>query len=217
MKIKELIIYTDKLNEQLDFYVHVLELQLLNRTSHSGSLKIGSSILTFKFHENVAPYHFAFNIPSNTEEDALNWLKKRLQILTFEDNEIIDFQTWNARSIYFYDKDINIVEFISRKNLKIYNNERFSSGSILNISEVGLATTQIEKTYRELNRIQKIDVFDGNFERFCAVGDEVGMFILVNHNIKNWFPTDDEVFVSDFRITGDYNFEFVNGRINEIT
>jgi catechol 2,3-dioxygenase-like lactoylglutathione lyase family enzyme len=217
MKIKELIIYTDKLNEQLDFYVHILELQLLNRTSQSGSLKIGSSILTFKFHENVEPYHFAFNIPSNTEEDALNWLKKRLQILTFEDNEIIDFQSWNARSIYFYDKDLNIVEFISRKNLKIYNNEKFSSRSILNISEVGLATTQIERTYSELNRIQKIDVFDGNFERFCAVGDEAGMFILVNPNMKNWFPTDDEVFVSDFRITGDYNFEFVNGRINEIT
>ena len=217
MKIKELIIYTDKLNEQLDFYVHGLGIQLLNRTSHSGSLKIGSSILTFKLKESVTPYHFAFNIPSNTEEEALIWLKKRVQILTFDDNEIIDFPSWNARSIYFYDKDLNIVEFISRKNLKIHNEAKFSSRLILNISEVGLATIQIEKTYTELNKIQNIDVFDGNFERFCAVGNEAGMFILVNPNIKNWFPTNDEVFVSDFRIRGDYNFEFVNGRINEIT
>ena len=103
------------------------------------------------------------------------------------------------------------------KNLKIHNEAKFSSRLILNISEVGLATIQIEKTYTELNKIQNIDVFDGNFERFCAVGNEAGMFILVNPNIKNWFPTNDEVFVSDFRIRGDYNFEFVNGRINEIT
>ncbi len=217
MKIKELIIYTDKLNEQLDFYVDVLELQLLKRTSQSGSLKIGSSILTFKWKENVRPYHFAFNIPSNKENEALIWLKKRVKVLSFEGNEIADFKNWNAKAIYFYDEDLNIVEFISRKDLRNYNKANFSSKSILNISEIGMATTQIEKTYYKLNEIQKIDVFDGNFERFCAVGNEEGMFILVNPIIKKWFPTDDEVFLSDFELVGDYNFEFVNGKIIQIT
>ncbi len=217
MKIKELIIYTDKLNEQLDFYVDVLELQLFNRTSQSGSLKIGSSILTFKCKEIVRPYHFAFNIPSNKENEALVWLKKRVKVLSFEGNEIADFKNWNAKAIYFYDEDSNIVEFISRKDLKNYNKANFSSKSILNISEIGMATSQIEKTYHKLNGIQEIDVFDGNFERFCAVGNDEGMFILVNPKKKKWFPTDDEAFTSDFRIKGDYNFEFVNGKINQIT
>ena len=131
MKIKELIIYTNKLEEQLDFYVDILELQLLKRTSHSGTLKIGSSILTFKFKENVRPCHFAFNIPSGREEDALKWLKKRVQILSFEGEEITDFESWNAKAVYFYDKDLNIVEFISRKNFKTYNEDNFSSESIL--------------------------------------------------------------------------------------
>lgn len=217
MKINELIIYTNKIDEQLAFYVDVLELQLLKRTAQTGSLKIGSSILTFVFKENVTPYHFAFNIPSNRETDALNWLKSRVQILPFEGLEIIDFETWNARAIYFYDKDLNIVEFISRKNVKSHNEMSFSSGSILNISEIGLATNDLEKTYRKINRIQKIDVFDGNFERFCAVGNDDGMFILVNPMLKKWFPTDDEAFESDFGVRGDFNFEFVNGEINEIT
>ena len=216
MKIKELIIYTNKLDEQLDFYVDILELPQLKRTTHSGSLKIGASILTFRFKENIDPCHFAFNIPPNREEDALKWLKKRVQILSFDGVEITDFKSWNAKAIYFYDKDLNIVEFISRKNLKTHNEDSFSSESILNISEIGLATTQIEMTYNELNKMQKIEIFDGNFERFCALGNEEGMFILVNQKIKKWFPTDDEVFVSDFGIRGDYNFEFVNGRINEL-
>jgi catechol-2,3-dioxygenase len=215
MKIKELILYTNNLDEQLDFYVHVLELQLLKRTSQSGSLKIGSSILTFKFKEIITPYHFAFNIPSNREEGALNWLKVRVGILPYEGKDIANFESWNAKAFYFYDKDFNIVEFISRKNLKAYNEDNFSSKSILNLSEIGLVTTQIEKTYQKLNRIQKIDVFDGNFKRFCAVGDDEGMFILVNPMIKKWFPTDDEAFASDFRISGDFNFEYVNGEINE--
>ncbi len=217
MKIEELIIYTNNLDEQLDFYVHVLELQLLKRTSQSGSLKIGSSILTFKFKEFIQPYHFAFNIPSNGVEDALNWLKDRVGILRFEGKEIANFESWNAKAFYFYDKDFNIVEFISRKNIKAYNEDKFSSSSILNLSEIGLVTTELEKTYRKLDRIQKIDVFDGNFERFCAVGNDEGMFILVNPMKKKWFPTDDEAYVSDFRIKGDFNFEFVNGEINEIT
>lgn len=201
----------------MDFYVDILEFQLLKRTRHTGSLKIGSGILTFKFKENVRPGHFAFNIPSNREEDALKWLRKRVQILSFEGVEITDFKSWNAKAIYFFDNDLNIVEFISRKKIKAFNEKDFSSNSILNISEIGLVTTELEKTYQQLNRFQKIAVFDGNIERFCAVGNEEGMFVLINPEIKNWFPSDDEAFVSDFRIMGDFNFEFVNGEINEIT
>ena len=217
MKIKELIVYTNNLKDQLDFYRHTLGLQLLKETSTSCSLKIGSSTLTFHKKEDAQPYHFAFNIPSNKENEALAWLKERLDILPFEGREIADFKSWNARSVYFYDKDLNIVEFISRKNLKMYQEDNFSSASILNISEVGIATTEIEKTFNDLNRIRSIKVFDGNFKRFCAIGNEEGMFILVNHKVKRWFPTDDKAIPSEFEISGDYNFRFENGRINEIT
>lgn len=217
MKIKELIIYSNKLDEQMDFYVHVLGLKLLNRTQQSGSIKIGSSILTFNFKEDATPYHFAFNIPSDKVNGALIWLKKRVNILTSEGNEITDFKSWNANSIYFYDKDCNIVEFISRKNLKIYQEDKFSSSSILNISEIGLATNEIEKTFHDINRINNIDFFDGNYKLFCALGNDQGMFILVNPKMKKWFPTNDEAIPSDFTLIGDHNFKFVNGRINEIT
>lgn len=201
----------------MDFYVDVLELKLLSRTQLTGSIKIGSSILTIHFKEDATPYHFAFNIPSDQEDGALIWLKKRVNILTFEENEIADFKSWNAKSIYFYDRDNNIVEFISRKNLEIFQEDKFSSSSILNISEIGLATSEIERTFHDINRINKIDFFDGNFKLFCALGNDQGMFILVNPKMKRWFPTGDEVMPSDFILRGDHNFKYVNGRINEIS
>ncbi|MBK5209464.1 MAG: VOC family protein [Flavobacteriaceae bacterium] len=217
MKIEELILFTNNLEQQVDFYATVLEFQIINSTPESCSFKIGQSTLVFQYKKDTVPYHFAFNIPSNKEDEALKWLKERVEILPFDENEIIDFSSWNAKSIYFYDADKNIVEFIARKNLNINFTEKFSSKSILNISEIGVATMQIPALFKRLNQILGIDVFSGDFERFCAVGDENGLFIIVHKQLKKWFPTGDKIYDSDFIIKGDYNFEFKNGKIIEIT
>jgi len=217
MKIEELILFTNNLELQVDFYATVLEFQIINSTPESCSFKIGQSTLVFKYKREAIPYHFAFNIPSNKEDEALKWLKERVEILPFDENEIIDFSSWNAKSIYFYDADKNIVEFIARKNLNINFTDKFSSKSILNISEIGVVTTQIQALFKRLNQIREIDVFSGNFDRFCAVGDENGLFIMVHKQLKKWFPAGDKIYDSDFIIKGDYNFEFKNGKIIEIT
>tara|TARA_R110001583_G_scaffold51378_1_gene160490 strand:+ start:4795 stop:5448 length:654 start_codon:yes stop_codon:yes gene_type:complete len=216
MKIKELILFTNNLEKQLEFYTKVLELELVKITSESFSLKTGKSLLTFKFSKNCKLYHFAFNIPSNKENEALNWLKLRVDILPFEEREIINFKNWNAKALYFYDTDNNILEFISRKNLKINSNETFSTKAIINISEIGIGTSDIERIYDSINNIKSIEIYDGSFQRFCAIGNEEGLFILVNNNIKKWFPTDDKIYLSDFIIKGDYNFEYKKGKIIEI-
>lgn len=216
MKINELTLYTANLKDQLDFYTNVLEFKLLNKKAYQFSLKIGSSILIFKFKENARTYHFAFNIPADKEIEALDWLNKRVSILPYLGNAIANFKSWNAKAIYFYDKDFNIVEFISRKNLKIYEDQIFSSKSILNISEIGIADSDINDMYKRLYNIRKIDVYGNCSDKFCAVGDEEGMFILVNYKAKTWIPTGDKIFQSDFIIKGDYNFEFAEGKINKL-
>jgi len=217
MKIKELILFTNNLDQQIDFYSTILELPIVNSTPESTSIKIGESILTFQYKRNAVPYHFAFNIPSNNEKQALYWLKERVDVLTFDEKEIIDFSNWNAKAIYFYDFDKNIVEFISRKNLNINSDLKFSFKSILNISEMGLVTNEIKNTFNKLNKIENIQVYSGDFERFCALGDDNGLFILVNNNLKKWFPTGDLIQQSDFIMKGDFNFEYTNGEIIEIT
>lgn len=217
MKINELILYTQNLETQVEFYSNVFELKIIHQDVRLSSFKLGNSILTFEVRENSTPYHFAFNIPSNKDEEARDWLKQRVELLPFKGKEMIHFQSWNAKALYFYDSDKNIVEFIARKNLKNNSTESFSSKSILNISEIGISTLTMKETYNEINNLRPIDVYSGNFDRFCALGDEEGMFILANPTLKKWFPWDDDIHPSDFTIKGAYNFEYTKGKIIGIT
>jgi catechol 2,3-dioxygenase-like lactoylglutathione lyase family enzyme len=215
--IKELTLYTQNLVEQIDFYSNVLEFELVYKSKTECSFKLGNSMLTFKIHENTGPYHFAFNIYSNMMQEALNWLKERVELLSFNNKEIVNFESWNAKALYFYDSDKNIVEFIARKNLKMDSNLPFSSKSIINISEIGIASGTMRKTYNEISALKPIELYSGDLDRFGALGNEEGMFILANPIRKKWFPNDDNIHQSNFIVKGDYNFEFRNGNIIEIT
>ena len=217
MKIKELVLYTQNLESQIEFYTKKLQFEIVHQDKMRCSFKVGNSILSFELGENNKPYHFAFNIYSNKEHEALNWLKERVELLPFNGKRMVNFQSWNAKALYFYDPDKNIVEYIARKNLKNNSRESFTSASVLNISEIGVASSALKKTYEMINKFKPIELYSGNFNRFCALGDEEGMFILVDPTLKKWFPCNDDIHQSDFTIKGDYNFEFRNGDFNEIT
>ncbi|MFD0760997.1 VOC family protein [Lutibacter aestuarii] len=216
MKIKELIIFTNKLEFQIDFYATILELPIVISTPEFTSFRVGKSLLTFKYKKHITPYHFAFNIPSNKEKEALEWLKERVDVLCFEDNEIQDFYSWNSKAIYFYDIDKNIVEFISRKNMNLISETKFSSKQLYSISEIGISSNNIERTVNKLNTFEAIKIYSGDMEQFCALGDEDGLFIIANNKLRKWFPTGDEIYQSDFIVKGDFNFEFKKGEIIEI-
>lgn len=42
------------------------------------------------------------------------------------------------------------------------------------------------------------------------------LFIIANPKLKKWFPTDDEIYMSDFIIKGNFNLEFKNGKFTEL-
>ncbi|TGV01226.1 VOC family protein [Flavivirga rizhaonensis] len=217
MKIKEIILFTANIQRQKQFYKTVLEFELVLDSEEKISFKTGASVLSFVYDEKaVNSSHFAFNIPSNQQQEALQWLQERVQILPDDDNLISDFKDWNAKAIYFYDADKNIVEFIARKNIDINSRNSFSSKNILSLSEIGIVATNLETVYNSINSIKNIPVFDGNLARFCALGNEEGLFILINKTIKKWHPTQEEAFTSNFIIKGDYNFSYENGEIKEL-
>ncbi len=201
MNIQELEIFTPKLEEQAKFYSEVLELTVLVKSNTTVSFKIGKSVLKMTYRENCSPYHYAINIPANQQKEALKWLQKRVDILTYEGKSIQYFDFWNAYAIYFYDEDNNILELIARKNLKNDSNQPFDKNALLEICEIGIPTTNINREYSILKEQTAIPIYSGSLERFCAIGDSNGLFIAINKELKKeWFPTKDTPFSSDFNI-----------------
>ncbi len=215
MKIEKLEIATADIGKQLHFYRDLLGLEIRDLKDRSFEIVMGFSILKFRQDTYFTPYHIAIHIPNKQERIALTWLKSRVSILKNNLDEIVDFSAWDAKSVYFYDEDKNIMEFISRLDFNKAFSEVFSEKSFLGIAEIGLATNNIEEKFNFLQQNCDLEIFDGNFEKFCAIGDHQGLLITINKKLKDWFPTGDEAFSSDFRIEfshkgSKYDLDFIN-------
>lgn len=218
MNIKSLTLFTSQLEAQYKFYTQTLGFKSIEKSEESFSLQVGDSVLTFNKKEKSTPYHFALNIPYDAIEDALQWTKEKVGVLKNGRFEIHEFEDWEARAVYFYDEDKNIVEFIGRKGLNYEYAGSYDISCIKEISEIGVATTDIESCYNSLSLNIGLEIYDGGFYRFCAIGDEKGLFICVNPEEKKWFPTDDTVYYSGFKaIVKRYNLSrtvtYENGEI----
>lgn len=200
MKIHTLQIYTDNIREQLRFYRDKLNLKITDYTEEYFEVETGYSRLRFQQKENATAYHIAFHIPDKQHNEALEWVKERIPVLEGNGQEIVDFLAWSAKSLYFYDEDKNIIEFISRESFSKPESTLFSEKSILGISEIGLVTENIEEKIEFLKSNFELEMYDGDSERFCAIGDNEGLFITINQKLKDWFPTDDKAYKSEFEI-----------------
>lgn len=116
LHIESITIYSAALEATRNFYRDTLEFPILKESETYFTLQIGST--AFTIHQappEEAPfYHFAFDIPSNQFEEAKNWIKERVSLLTDEGHDEVYFQTIDAKSIYFEDPSGNIVEWICR-------------------------------------------------------------------------------------------------------
>lgn len=185
--------------DQKAFYTQVLGLPLKAESSKGFKIQVGATELHLRHSEAFRPYHFAFNISSFQEKEALAWLQERVSILPFEGADLVDFRGWNAWSLYFYDADNNIVEFIARRNLGLASELPFGSHAIHEVSEIGLPVSDVSSAFKQINQKLGVPKFDGNFERFCAIGGEHALFICINKDHKNWIPTNDAAFPAAFR------------------
>lgn len=201
MKIEKLEIETTNIQQQFAFYSELLGLPVVQKDEDQFSVQIGYSSLKFQQKQKATPYHIAFHIPAYFEEKALAWLKERVKIQSFNSekkNEIVDFSSWNAKSIYFYDKDRNILEFISRRYLSKSPAEKFSVENMLGIAEIGLATTDVKTAFDFLQQEFSLKKYAGDLEKFCPIGDDEGLLITIDKDKKDWFPTDDIAYASPF-------------------
>lgn len=192
MNILELTLLSNNLNETEKFYNGLLELEIINKTNFSISFSTQQTILTFIKTENQNPfYHFAFNIPNNKLVEALTWINSKIDIIEIKPNiKIADFESWNAKSFYFYDNNNNIVEFIARFDLDNKSGKNFESSSILSISEIGFAVENVKNKSIEIATKNNLTNFSKQVKRddFVVLGNDNGLLIFVE-NKRPWYPT----------------------------
>jgi hypothetical protein len=196
MKIKKLVLETIYLQMLREFYSSILELPVQATNDREMVILIGDSELIFSETKNSEPfYHFAINIPSNKIEEARAWLSQKLKLIWIEEyeNDIAEFVTWRARSVYFFDPAGNILELIARSDLKNETAQPFSSKQFLSISEVGLVFEKsvFEQRANALLTDYSLKYFNKQppLPQFRAIGDDEGLFVVVPSH-RNWYPTE---------------------------
>lgn len=193
MFIKEIKLLTHDLAATKNFYNQILELPIAFEENTFISFQAGLSLLTFQETKEKKPvYHFAFNIPCNKIQEAVYWVELKSEIIkAYGENKIVDFKNWNAKAVYFFDNNGNILELIARFDLKNEDEKDFTSNSIISISEMAVVTDNVMKTANDLIKSFNISYFDKQqpAEEFAALGDDHGLFILSMAG-RNWFLTE---------------------------
>lgn len=212
MQIKNIQLRSQNLESQKTFYVDRLGFELLKDSENKFSISCGKTQITFERSSKKNYYHFAFNIPSFQIKEAFDYLEsKSVEFIPYQGSFFIDFKSWNAEAVYFYDADRNLVEFIARKNMEIKSSHNFSIKSILGLSEIGMPVLNVKSVYQQLVNKLEMEQYSGDQSYFCAMGDEEGLFIIVDQNKKNWMPTDLPAIPVPFKmeiLENDKNYDF---------
>lgn len=193
MEILELTLRTNDIIETEKFYGQTIGLKKTQQTEKSISFNVGTSNLIFELidKEQSPKYHFAFNIPTNKIEEAINWTSQRTNLIAVADNNFVaDFENWKAKAIYFFDNNQNILEFICRSDLNNFVDSTFSIDTILNINEIGIvADRPMEIANEIIEKTSTIYFLKGpKREEFVAVGTDNGLFVISDPK-RNWYPT----------------------------
>ncbi|MHC2990619.1 hypothetical protein OB13_03125 [Pontibacter sp. HJ8] len=191
MKIISFELETSQPETLKEFYTRVLQLPVLSEDDQHFSVQAGFSTITFRqvSKRPAGPYHFAFNIPHNKVREATDWLRERVAFLYAPGavTPVVHHQRWEAYALYFYDTDFNILELIAHKAAPATATP-FGPEQILGLAEVGLPVADVPGFSQQLREELQLARWKLATEHFEAVGDEEGMFIVVQEQ-RPWFPT----------------------------
>jgi catechol-2,3-dioxygenase len=192
MRILSVELLTDDIDATARFYTSTLGLPLYMNDRNTLDIGAGTSRLLFRRSVNRKPvYHIAFNIPSNKINQAADFIVQKTSIIPYEGKNIVEFPVWNARALYFYDNNGNILELIARADLNNSTEASFSSSQLLGLSEVAIVTDDVSKTCSHIKAVSDVDPYEKQpyHENFAALGDANGLFI-VSAKDRHWFPTE---------------------------
>ncbi len=223
MKFKKVKFFTHKLEEQKAFYQDTLGFELIDETENLFSIKVGWTEFIFEKSIQEYIYHYCFLIPKNKLHEALTWFEDRVGVITIEgERKTQFFDTWNAESFYFKDRVGNLAECIIRNDLDNNSEATFDISQLLCVNEVGIPSKDIVFTNSFLEENLNTKLWKGDTHRFGANGDDEGIFLLPNTDIKNtWFPTYVKIQECPFEVviendSVDYFLNFEEGKLKVV-
>lgn len=190
MHIEALTLQTAPLAEQIAFYHEVLGCPIIASSDQHAEIAFTESRLIFERTsiDHTPRYHLALNIPENQLDAAKTWLEARVPLISLKGQDIFNFASWEAHSIYFLDAAGNILELIARHRLANARSTPFDSASLLSISEIGVAVSEVGQAVAQLTAQAGLPIFDGHGHApFTALGDDHGLLIVVSQG-RQWYP-----------------------------
>ena len=196
MLINKVILKTNQLEEMKMFYSTILEMAFESVSSDRFEMQFGLTTVEFT-NSNVAGepfYHFAFDIPSNQFQKAKEWMKRKVSLLTEDDEDEVYFTNLKANSFYFEDPSGNIIEFIARLEHNATSGMPFTTANILKMSEISLVVddkVQVAKQLYKLSIVERDgkEVTHDNRLHFMTEGDLSVYLLLVNPRRRWYFST----------------------------
>ena len=176
--------------ELMSFYVDVLGFD----ASDSSTILVGFSRFVFGESDGESFYHFAFLLPGDRFDAALDWAYRHVNLLPDPESGsvIFDFDNWNAIACYFHDPAGNIVELIAHRGLaEASRRGPFDAREILEFSEVGIVCGNTRDLVESLERELGLALWDGTVDeprRLAFVGERARTLILCPAG-RGWLPT----------------------------
>lgn len=186
MNLLEVHLSSASIGTQRRFYHQVLGLPTSLSSEGHLHVQAGQTRLTFEPGAPLpGPYHLAFDVPEYRFVEARNWLLSRIPLLREDGQDSFFSEDWNAHMLYFTDPEGNILELIARHTL---TRHEVSPGAILNVSEVGIAVSDVPVTFLHLRDTFGVGAYLSHSASFTPAGTPEGLFILVAAG-RPWFPT----------------------------
>jgi hypothetical protein len=193
----------DKVVDLTAFYAAELAAKTDNERDE---LRIGETQLVFEGVAGNPFYHFAFLVPGNRFDAALQWSQTHFDLLPDSENGelVFDFESWSARAFYFRDPADNIVELIAHSGVgESGESGAFDPSELLGLSEIGLIgnSTEIAQGLAEI----ELGLWDGALSpgRLAFFGERTKTLIVAEPG-RGWLPTGRpaEAYPVDLLITG---------------
>ena len=190
MEILELTIPSTNIEGQRLLFSQTLGFQVELISNDHIAVSCGNTRLCFVQSGEQFLFHYCFLVPPGCLSSIVSFLDQReFEALHYAGKRVVDFG--NGKSVYFYDADGNIAEFIERPSLGMESQAEFTISDVLCVNEIGIPSKNPIDYAQQLIREFGIQpMVDGIWrEDFVWCGDFQGVFLVTKLG-RNWMPTE---------------------------